>query len=109
MSKAEIIELMWLDICGFNYIVRNENGSVEVFKNKPHREHSCGYDTWVENKYPLTNDEIKRRKYTELGDYNFVHFNMKKKSLGYFKNKENAIKARKKAEEELFGKYARRT
>lgn len=76
MSEAEIIELMWLDICGFNYIVRNENGSVEVFKNKPHRNHSygCGYDTWVENKYPMTGDEMKRRKNTELGDYDFIHW-----------------------------------
>jgi hypothetical protein len=33
---------------------------------------------------------------------------MKKKSLGYFKDMEEAIKSRKKAEKELFGEYARK-
>lgn len=37
-----------------------------------------------------------------------IQINMKKKSLGYFKNKEDAIKARKEAEKELFGEYARK-
>ncbi len=37
-----------------------------------------------------------------------IQVNMKKKSLGYFKNKDESIKARKESESELFGEYARK-
>lgn len=36
-----------------------------------------------------------------------IQINMKKNCLGYFKNKEDAIQARKKAEIKFFGEYAR--
>lgn len=37
-----------------------------------------------------------------------IQINMKKKILGYFENKEDAIKSRKEAENKFFGEYARK-
>ncbi|WP_052474179.1 hypothetical protein [Jeotgalibacillus alimentarius] len=78
LSYEEKIELSYMRLKGFNYIVRNEIGSVEVFVNKPCRnkptngKKNSGYDTWVERAYPMTSEEMKRRRDTELGDYNFI-------------------------------------
>lgn len=75
INKLEIIELMYLNAKGFNYLVRNEIGSVEVFKNKPHKNYnSPGYITWVERGYPMTIEEIKGRQQVTLGKYTFVKF-----------------------------------
>jgi len=72
LTYKEEIELKYLLLKGFNCIVRNEIGSVEVFANKPHRNNGHGYSTWVENKYPMTCEEMSRRRHTELGEYNFI-------------------------------------
>lgn len=74
MDNTEIIELMWLKLNGFNYIVRNQIGSVNAFVNKPHRNFGLGYATWVENEYPMTREEMKRRKNIELGKYDFIEW-----------------------------------
>lgn len=77
MGNTEIIELMYLNLKGFKYIVRNEIGSVEVFVNKPHRKISttAAYSTWVERDYPMTHEEMKRRRDVELGEYDFITWN----------------------------------
>lgn len=78
LTYKERIELSYLKLKGFIYIVRNEIGSVEVFVNKPCRDKvtngkcNSGYDTWVEHNYPMTIEEMKRRSYTELGEYQFI-------------------------------------
>jgi hypothetical protein len=75
MNNTEITELMWLHLNGFNYIVRNQIGSVEVFVNKPHRNYGPGYATWVERGYPMTPEEMKRRQKVKLGEYDFIEWN----------------------------------
>lgn len=78
LAYKERIELSYLKLKGFIYIVRNEIGSVEVFVNKPCRDKvtngkwNSGYDTWVERNYPMTIEEMKRRSHTELGEYKFI-------------------------------------
>lgn len=74
LTYEEEVELRYLALKGFRYLVRNEIGSTEVFKKKPHREKSpgSGYDTWCERAYPMTPEEIRNRRYTELGKYSFV-------------------------------------
>lgn len=74
ISEIEFIELKYLNLFGFKYIVRNEIGSVEVFKNIPHRNFGHGYATWVERAYPMTPDEIKNRKKVCLSNYDFIKF-----------------------------------
>jgi len=76
LTYKEEIKLKYLLLKGFNCIVRNEIGSVEVFINKPHRDKGFGssYKTWVENKYPMTCEEMSRRRHTELGEYNFINW-----------------------------------
>lgn len=78
LTYAEKIELSYLKLKGFSYMVRNEIGSVEVFVDKPCRDKVTngsthgGYDTWVERAYPMTTEELRRRRRTELGEYKFV-------------------------------------
>jgi hypothetical protein len=75
LTDEEVIELMYLREFGFQYLVRNEIGSVEVFKVKPHVDvRSPGYKTWVERDYPMTTDEMRNRKGVSLGKYKFIEF-----------------------------------
>lgn len=75
LMETEFIELTYLHALKFNYLVRNEIGSVEVFKNKPHREtEGSYYRTWVERDYPMTKEEMKNRRKTSLGSYEFIQF-----------------------------------
>ncbi|MFS0855196.1 hypothetical protein [Paenibacillus taichungensis] len=82
LTYRERVELQYLALKGFRYLVRNEIGSVEVFVNKPHRDKEVnyhpfgknrgGYDTWIETKTPISWNEQQRCKYTELGEYGFI-------------------------------------
>lgn len=82
LTHAEKIELSYLRLKGFRYLVRNEIGSVKVFVNEPHRDKEVnyypygkdrgGYDTWIETKTPLSRAEMRRFRDTELGEYAFI-------------------------------------
>lgn len=84
LTYAERIELSYLRLKGFKYLVRNEIGSVEVFVNKPHRDKETnyipfgrsrgGYDTWLESKTPIPLEEQRRFKHTELDKYEFIQW-----------------------------------
>lgn len=84
LTHAERIELSYLQLKGFRYLVRNEMGSVKVFVNKPHRDKETnylplgknrgGYDTWIETKTPLSVEEQSRSKHVELGTYDFIQW-----------------------------------
>lgn len=43
LTYAEEIELRYLFLKGFTYLVRNEIGSINVFVNKPHRDKETNY------------------------------------------------------------------
>lgn len=82
LTQAERIELNYLKLKGFRYLVRNEIGSVNVFVNKPHRDKETnyapygktrgGYDHWIETKTPISIEEQRRRRTVELGQYSFI-------------------------------------
>lgn len=82
LTNKEKIELSYLRLKGFKYLVRNEIGSVIVFKNKPHRDKEVnyfpygkdrgGYDMWIETKTPISVDEQRRRRGVDLGEYKFI-------------------------------------
>lgn len=82
LTYAEEIELRYLFLKGFTYLVRNEIGSVNVFVNKPHRDKETnyiphgktrgGYDFWIETKTPISMEEQRRCRAVELGEYKFV-------------------------------------
>lgn len=82
LTYAEEIELRYLFLKGFTYLVRNEIGSVNVFVNKPHRDKETnyiphgktrgGYDYWIETKTPISIEEQRRCRAVELGEYKFV-------------------------------------
>jgi hypothetical protein len=83
LTYVEKIELSYLRLKGFKFLVRNEIGSVAVFKNKPHRDketnytpfgrnRGIGYDFWIETKTPISIEEQRRTQKTELGEYLFV-------------------------------------
>jgi uncharacterized protein YnzC (UPF0291/DUF896 family) len=84
LTYPETIELSYLRLKGFRYLVRNEIGSVEVFVNKPHRDKESnyyphgkdrgGYDMWIETKTPLSLEEQGRRTHTSLGKYEFIQW-----------------------------------
>ena len=82
LNHTEQIELSYLRLKGFKYLVRNEIGSVEVFVNKPHRDKETnyapygrtrgGYDSWIETKTPISIEEQRRCRSVELGKYSFI-------------------------------------
>jgi hypothetical protein len=82
LTYNEHIELSYLRLKGFRYLVRNEIGSVEVFVNKPHRDKEVnyypngkdrgGYDMWIETKTPISTEEQRRCRHIELGEYSFI-------------------------------------
>lgn len=82
LTEAEKVELSYLHLKGFRYLVRNEIGSVNVFVNKPHRDKGTnydpygktrgGYDHWIETKTPVSVEEQKRCRAVELGKYEFI-------------------------------------
>lgn len=82
LTKSEFIELSYLRLRGFKWLVRHEKGNVSVYVNKPHRDKETnyypfgrtrgGYDKWIETKTPLSIEEQRRTCYTELGEYNFI-------------------------------------
>lgn len=82
LTDAEKVELSYLHLKGFRYLVRNEIGSVNVFVNKPHRDKETnyapygktrgGYDCWIETKTPISMEEQLRRRDVELGRYEFI-------------------------------------
>lgn len=74
LTYKEKIELAYLQLEGFIYLVRNEIGSAEVFVKEPKRKKTpgSGYSIWVERDYPITNEEMRRRKNTKLGKYAFL-------------------------------------
>ena len=82
LTYEEKVELSYLRLKGFRYLVRNEIGSVVVFVNKPHRDKETnylpfgkdrsGYDMWIETRTPLSFEELKRCQNVELGKYTFV-------------------------------------
>ncbi|QCT03759.1 hypothetical protein E6C60_3048 [Paenibacillus algicola] len=82
LTDAEKIELSYLHLKGFRYLVRNEIGSVKVFVNKPHRDKETnyapfgktrgGYDHWIETKTPVSVEEQLRCRGVELGKYDFI-------------------------------------
>lgn len=84
LTHVERIELSYLQLKGFRYLVRNEMGSVKVFVNKPHRDKETnylpfgetrgGYDTWIETKTPISFEEQARCKHVELGTYDFIQW-----------------------------------
>lgn len=81
LTYNEQVELRYLAVKGFKYLIRNEIGSVEAFVAEPVRDKvtnditNGGYDTWVERAYPMTREEINRRRKTELGKYEFIQWN----------------------------------
>ncbi|MFE7817827.1 hypothetical protein ACFU1R_06435 [Priestia megaterium] len=82
LTYKEKIELSYLRLKGFSYLVRNEIGSVNVFVNKPHRDKETnyvpfgkergGYDFWIETKTPISWEEQRRNRGVELGKYSFI-------------------------------------
>lgn len=84
LTHAERIELSYLQLKGFQYLVRNEIGSVEVFVNRPHRDKETnytpfgrsrgGYNIWIETKTPIPLEEQLRCKHVELGNYDFIQW-----------------------------------
>lgn len=84
LTYEEEVELKFLLLKGFKYLVRHEIGSVEVFVKEPHRDKETnyapygktrgGYDTWIETKTPLSLEEQSRRRKVELGKYEFVQW-----------------------------------
>lgn len=82
LTHNEKIELSYLRLKGFRYLVRNEIGSVKVFVNKPHRDKEInyipygktrgGYDHWIETKTPISIEEQRRCRDVELGHYSFI-------------------------------------
>lgn len=82
LTHAEKVELQYLFLKGFKWLVRNEIGSVKVYKNKPHRDKETnyipfgktrgGYDHWIETKTPLSAEEMRRTTHVELGRYEFI-------------------------------------
>jgi len=87
LSHAERIELSYLQLKGFTYLVRNEIGSVEVFINKPHRNKVTngsthgGLDVWVERAFPMSQEEMFRRRETSLGKYEFIRWSSEPMSI----------------------------
>ncbi|MBA4293803.1 hypothetical protein C0431_12645 [bacterium] len=84
LTKNERIELSYLLMLGFKWLVRHEIGSVEVYKIKPHRDKEVnyypfgkdrgGYNTWIETATPLTLEELSRCKNTSYGKYQFIQW-----------------------------------
>lgn len=84
LTYAEKIELSYLRLKGFKYLVRNEIGSVKVYVNKPHRDKEVnyypygndrgGYDHWIETKTPISLEEQRRTRGIELGEYDFIQW-----------------------------------
>lgn len=84
LTHTEYVELSYWYIKGFKYLVRNEIGSVYVYKRKPHRDKETnyypygkdrgGYDHWIETKTPISVDEQRRNKILELGEYEFIQW-----------------------------------
>ena len=84
LNYEEEIELSYVWLKGFKYLVRNEIGSVAVFVNKPHRDKEVnyyphgkdrgGYDMWIESKTPLLIEEQRRSKNLKLGEYTFIQW-----------------------------------
>ncbi|WP_257985727.1 hypothetical protein [Bacillus sp. M6-12] len=84
LTYAERIELSYLRLKGFRYLVRNEIGSISVFVNKPHRDKEVnyipfgrsrgGYDHWIETQTPISLEEQRRTTHTELGKYEFIQW-----------------------------------
>lgn len=82
LDHKENVELHYLFLKGFKWLVRNEIGSVNVFKVKPHRDKVVnyhpfgkdrgGYDSWIETKTPISWEEQQRKRDVELGNYNFI-------------------------------------
>lgn len=82
LSYAEKIELSYLRLKGFKYLVRNQIGSVKVYMNMPHRDIETnytpfgktrgGYDIWIETKTPISLEEQRRVTGVELGEYSFI-------------------------------------
>lgn len=82
LGYKEKVELECLSLKGFKWLVRNEIGSVEVFKIKPHRDKEVnyipfgktrrGYDMWIETETPLSREEYLRRRHVEFDEYDFV-------------------------------------
>lgn len=82
LTHEEYIELSFLYLKGFRWLVRNEIGSVQVFVNKPHRDKETnytpfgktksGYDFWIETKTPISLEEQRRREDVRLGSYKFI-------------------------------------
>lgn len=84
LTDAERIELSYLKLKGFNFLVRNEMGSVLVYVNKPHRDKETnyypfgkdrgGYNHWIETKTPISVEEQRRNRHVELGAYAFIRW-----------------------------------
>lgn len=84
LTYKEEIELRYLQLKGFKYLVKNENGSVEVYVKKPHRDKEAnyipygktrgGYDCWIETKTPISIEEHRRVRGVELGTYSFIRW-----------------------------------
>lgn len=77
LTYEEKIELSYLRLKGFKFLVRNEIGSVKVFVNKPHRDKEnngdrSGYDIWIETKTPISYQEQRRCCDAEIGKYSFI-------------------------------------
>lgn len=82
IQEREKVELAYLWLKGFRWLVRNEIGSVCVFKRKPQRDKENnytpfgktrgGYDFWIETKTPISIEEQRRNRDVELGKYEFV-------------------------------------
>lgn len=82
LTHAEKVELQYLFLKGFKWLVRNEIGNVKVYKIKPHRDKETnytpfgktrgGYDHWIETKTPLSVEEMRRTTDVELGRYEFI-------------------------------------
>lgn len=84
LTYEEKIELSYLRLKGFKFLVRNQIGSARVFVNKPHRDKEKnyypfgsdrgGYDFWIETKTPISVEEQRRTQNVELGKYEFIQW-----------------------------------
>ena len=71
LTKNEEIELKYLQVKGFKWIVRLENGRLEAYKEKPNRDkRGACYGTWVIGEYPIKDFSLFTD--LELGEYKFL-------------------------------------